>query len=171
MSAPVEIIDALAALVRAGTPLVVVGVGGINFYAHDASQVVATEDVDVLLAPRVDALRTALEVLEGIGFTFGVGDEPFVDIRDDAILANIVRSGACLSARHDSGAVLDLMLSGVGLSWPDLIADAAAFRLGDVEIRVGRLGKLLHAKRLAGRPKDLEFLRLYAARFSESDEA
>lgn len=90
MSAPVEILDALAALVRAGTPLVVVGVGGINFYAHDASQVVATEDVDVLLAP-------------------------------------------------------------------------ATFRLGDVEIRVGRLEKLLHAKRMAGRPKDLEFLRLYAA--------
>jgi hypothetical protein len=89
-----------------------------------------------ILAPRVDAVRTALAVLEGIGFTFGVGEEPFVDIGDDSILANIVRSGACLSARHDSGAVLDLMLSGVGLSWPDLIADAAAFRLGDVEIRV-----------------------------------
>ncbi len=40
-----------------------------------------------------------------------------------------------------------------------------AFEIGGVGVRVGRLQKLLQAKEIAGRPKDLEFLRLFAARF------
>lgn len=166
MTAPVEILEALAALTRAGTPLVVVGVGGINFYASDASEVVATEDLDLLLAPRVDALKTALAVLDGLGFSFSAGDEPFLDIHDEGMLANAVRAGACLRARHPGGAALDLMLSGIGLAWEELSRDAVSFHVGDVDIRVGRLDRLLRAKELAGRPKDLEFLRLYASRFS-----
>jgi hypothetical protein len=59
------------------------------------------------------------------------------------------------------------MLSGQGLRFDDLAADAVSFRLGEVEVRVGRLEKLLRAKELAGRPKDAEFLRLYAARLRE----
>jgi CTP:molybdopterin cytidylyltransferase MocA len=165
----VEILDALEALARAGAPLVVVGVGGINFYARDASEVVATEDLDLLLAPRTDALRTALAALDSLGFSFAAGDEPFVDIQDDAILANVVRAGACIRARHDSGAALDLMLSGKGLAWDEVTSDAVAFQVGDAEIRVGRLERLLRAKELAGRPKDVEFLRMFAARFADED--
>jgi hypothetical protein len=48
-------------------------------------------------------------------------------------------------------------------------SDAVSFRVGDVEIRVGRLERLLRAKELAGRPKDIEFLRMFAARFSDAD--
>ena len=169
MSGPVEILEALEALARAGAPLVVVGVGGINFYARDASEVVATEDLDVVLAPRVETLKTALAVLDGLGFSFTAGDEPFLDIRDDAILANAVRAGACVCARHESGAALDLMLSGMGLAWDELNADAVSFRVGEMEIRVGRLERLLRAKELAGRPKDVEFLRMFAARFADED--
>ena len=39
--------------------------------------------------------------------------------------------------------------------------------IDDEAVRVGRLEKLLRAKELAGRPKDVEFLRLYAARLRE----
>ena len=169
MSAPVEILDALAALIRAGVSLVVVGVGGINFYARDASEVAATEDLDVVLEPRVEALQSALGVLDGLGFEFAAGSEPFLDLHDDTILANVVRTGACIRARNPSGAALDLMLSGLGLSWTDLNADAVSFRVGDVELRVGRLERLLRAKELAGRPKDVEFLRLFAARLADRD--
>ncbi len=41
------------------------------------------------------------------------------------------------------------------------------FRIEDVDVRVGRLDKLLRAEELAGRPKDVEFLRLYPARLRE----
>lgn len=147
----------------------VVGVGGINFYARDASEVTATEDLDVVLEPRVDALRAALAVLDGLGFEFSAGSEPFLDVRDDAILGNVVRAGACIRARNASGAALDLMLSGLGLSWTDLNRDAVSFRIGDVQLRVGKLERLLRAKDLAGRPKDIAFLRLFAARLADDE--
>ena len=169
MSAPVEILDALEALSRAGAPLVVVGVGGINFYARDPSEVVATEDFDVLLVPRAEALKTTLSALDRLGFSFVAGDEPFLDIRDDTILANAVRAGACVRARHESGAALDLMLPGQGLAWDEVVGDAVTFQVGEVEIRVGRLERLLRAKELAGRPKDVEFLRMFAARFANEE--
>lgn len=169
MSRRVEFADALAALARAGVPFVVVGVGGINFYAADPSDAVVTEDLDLLLKRDVASLRHALEVLAGLDFAFEAGGEPLVDIDDVGALTQAVRAGACITARHESGTTLDLMLAGAGLSWPEIASDAASFRIGSTEIRVGRLERLLRAKQLAGRPKDLEFLRMFAARFSDPD--
>jgi hypothetical protein len=59
------------------------------------------------------------------------------------------------------------MLSGAGLCFDDLAQDAVGFRIADIEVRVGRLEKLLRAKERAGRPKDVEFLRMWAARLRE----
>jgi hypothetical protein len=145
----------------------VVGVTGINFYALDPSHVVRTEDVDVLLAPRIEVLRAALAALAGVGFSFRAGREPSLDVDDEAILGNVLARGATIEARDETGAQLDLMTSGLGLRFDDLTSDAVTFRLGDIEVHVGRLEKLLRAKELAARPKDIEFLRLYAARLRE----
>jgi hypothetical protein len=79
----------------------------------------------------------------------------------------VLERGGTITAEDAAGARLDLMLSARGLSFDDLLRDAAIFRVGDVEVRVGRLEKLLRAKELVGRPKDVEFLRLYAARLRE----
>ena len=165
------LLEPLVALARARVPFCVVGVTGINFYASDPSQVAVTADVDVLLAPRVEALRAALAALAGAGFSFRAGREPFLDLDDEVILRNVVSRGATVTALDESGAQLDLMTSGLGLSFEDLAADAVTFRLGEVEVRVGRLEKLLRAKELAGRPRDVEFLRLYAARLREQSGA
>lgn len=169
MSRRVEFVDALAALVRASVPFVVVGVGGINFYAAGPADAVVTEDLDLFLQRDVAILRRALRVLTDLDFRFEAGGEPFLEVDDEASLAQAVRAGACITARHESGTTLDLMLSGAGLSWPEIASDAASFRIGETEIRVGRLERLLRAKQLAGRPKDLEFLRMFAARFSDPD--
>lgn len=171
MSRPVEFLDAVAALVRAGVPFVVVGVGGINFYAADPADAVVTEDLDLLLARDPESLRLALRLLAELGFAFESGGEPLLDLDDESALVGAVRSGACVSARHESGTALDLMLSGAGLAWDEVARDAAVFRIGEVEVRVGRLERLLRAKRMAGRPKDLEFLRLFAARFRDPGES
>ena len=56
------------------------------------------------------------------------------------------------------------MLSIAGGSYPELTEDAVAFHLDGVEVRVGRLEKLLASKLASGRPKDLEFLRSFEAR-------
>jgi predicted nucleotidyltransferase len=59
------------------------------------------------------------------------------------------------------------MLSGAGLRFDEVFANAVRFRVEGVEVRVGRLETLLRAKELAGRPKDVEFLRMWAARLRE----
>ena len=68
---------ALAALREAGVEFVVVGVGGINFYARTPGEVVATIDLDTLLRPAVENLAAALQVLSGIGYSFEAAGEPF----------------------------------------------------------------------------------------------
>jgi len=160
-------LGALSALARASVDFVLVGVGGINFYARDPSESVETRDLDILLSPRVEALRTGLTALRDAGFSFRAGGEPFLDLDDSAVLGNVLARGATITAENEAGARIDLMLSGLGLDFEDLAADAVHFRLGEVEVKVGRLEKLLRAKELAGRPKDVEFLRLFAARLRE----
>jgi hypothetical protein len=161
------LVRAVQALARARVDFVVVGVQGINFYAKDASHVVVTADVDVFLPPRADALRQALAALKGAGFEFFSRGEPFLDVEDLAILSNVVRSGANVVAKDAAGTTVDLMLSGGGMTFEDLAADATTFRIDDVEIRVGRLEKLLRSKEFAGRAKDVEFLRMFAARMRD----
>jgi hypothetical protein len=162
--------EALLALARAGSDFVVVGVAGINFYARDASGVVVTADLDLLLPPRVEALRAALAALARAGFEFEAGGEPFPDLEDDTVLGRLIERGASLTALGPEGARVDLMLSVKGYRFDELAGDAERFRVGDLEIRVGRLEKLLRAKELSDRPKDREFLRLFAARLREEAE-
>jgi hypothetical protein len=109
-------------------------------------------------------LRAALRALRKRGFTFEAGGEPFLDIDDGLVLGNVVKSGACLTARHRDGAQLDLMLSASGFGYRELAADSKIFMVAGVPVRVGHLEKLLRSKQLTGRPKDIEFLRLFAAR-------
>ena len=127
---------ALAALAGVRVDFVVIGVGGINFYAREPGEMVLTQDLALLLAPRLENFRAALAALHGAGFAFSAGGEPFVDVADPDSLGNRVRNAASLTAQHPAGA--------------------------------GRLEKLLASKERAGRPKDLEFLRLYAARLRSS---
>jgi len=161
--------QALEALVRAGVDFVVVGVGGINFYARDASEIVRTIDLDLLLSRRVEALARALSALASEGFRFEAGGEPFVDSTDDIVLERVVAAGSNVVATRE-GASIDLMCSLAGFTFGELAADAEPFRLGAVEISVGKLEKLLRSKELAGRAKDREFLRLFAARLRDAAE-
>jgi hypothetical protein len=154
----------VAALVDAGVEFVVVGAGGINFYARDAAESVATQDLDALLAPTVANLEAALAALAVLGFAFESAGEPLLDREDESALGRVVQQRATLSARHESAGQLDLMLSIAGGSYPDFAEDAVAFRVGRVDVRVGRLEKLLASKQASGRPKDREFLRSFEAR-------
>ena len=161
----------LEALVRAGVDFVIVGVTGINFYARTPSEAVATLDVDLLIQPQVDNLRSAFQTLEQLGFRFEGGGEPFLDIDDPRSLERIIRAGARISAIHETAGELDLMLSIAGFQFDELRREAARFQIAGTEILVGSLEQLLRSKEIAGRPKDLEFLRAFAARRAPDDEA
>ena len=162
---------ALSALTEAGVAYVVVGVGGINFYARTPSEAFATLDLDALLEPSVENLRTALRVLSELGYRFEAAAEPFLDLADDGALGSVVRNGATLSALHEAEGQVDLMLSISGFSYAELTSDATQFRIAESAVRVGRLEKLLRAKQASGRPKDIEFLRAFEARARENDES
>jgi hypothetical protein len=161
---------ALSALSEAGVSCVIVGVGGINFYARTPAQAFATLDLDALLEPTVENLRAALRVLDQLGYDFEAGGEPFLDREEDAALRTIVRNGASLSALHRQSGQLDLLLSVSGFSYVELASDAVEFRLADVCVRVGALEKLLLSKQASGRPKDLAFLQAFeASAFEDAD--
>lgn len=118
-------------------------------------------------APPVEALSSTLGALRRAGFEFWAGSERFLGFDDTEILTNLIRSGANVTAENEAGSRVDLRISGSGLRYDDLAADAVTFRLGDVEVRVGRLEKLLRSKELAGRPKHVAFLCLFTARLRE----
>jgi hypothetical protein len=160
-------VRALSALREAGVDLVVVGVGGINFYARTPGQVFATLDLDTLLPPAVANLSAAIRVLSGFGYTFETRGEPFVDLEDEEVLARVIANGVCLTAIHPTEGQIDLMTSMAGFSYEELERDATTFRVAGVLVRVGRLEKLLRSKQRSGRPKDLEFLRAFEARAAE----
>lgn len=162
---------ALVALAEAGVAFVIVGVGGINFYARTPSHAFATLDLDALLSPAVDNLRRALRALSGLGYEFEAGGEPFLDVEDEAALGMVVRNGATLSALHRSAGQIDLLLSLAGFSYSELADDAVEFGVGSARVRVGSLEKLLRSKQASGRPKDLAFLRAFEAAASEDDGA
>ena len=162
---------ALAALSDAGVSYVVVGVGGINFYARTPAEAFATLDLDVLLEPRVENLRNALQVLIGLGYRFEAAGEPFLDTADGAALEGVVRNGGMLRALHETEGEIDLLLSISGFAFQDLTEDATVFRVADADVRVGSLEKLLRSKEASGRPRDREFLRAFEARGDAEGES
>jgi predicted nucleotidyltransferase len=160
---------ALAALREAGVDFVVVGVGGINFYARTPGQVFATIDLDALLPPVVPNLSAALRVLAERGYQFESAGEPFLDRADGSVLARVVANGACLTAIHSKEGQIDLMTSIAGFTFAELDSDATPFEVGGALVRVGRLDKLLRSKEQSGRAKDREFLRAFTARGSDDE--
>lgn len=163
-----EFVEALLAITGAGTDFLVVGVSGINFYATDASEAVLTHDLDVWLKPEVSNLRSALVALRDAGFEFRGGDEPFVDLEDEVVLRNVIRSGGTLVAKFPPDVErMDLMLSLFDFSFDEERRRSRAFRFEDQTIRVADIETLLRSKERAGRPKDIEFLRMHGARFRD----
>lgn len=161
---------ALVALAQAGVRFVVVGVGGVNFYARTPAQAYMTLDLDVLLAPTVENLRRALASLADLGFAFEAGREPFLDREDELVLQRILERGAVLSSISPEGVQLDLMTSISGFDFAALSEDATTFEVAGTPIRVGRLEKLLASKAKSGRKKDRAFLAAFEAGQAEGDD-
>lgn len=163
-SGPSDFSRTLAALSRSGIRFVVVGVGGINFFAASHGEAFATLDLDLVIEPSVESLRSALATLASEGFAFEAAGEPFVDLDDPLVLSNVLRSGGNVVAISPDEARVDLMLSMKGFDFPGLVADAVPFTVANEKILVGRLEKLLRSKELSDRPKDRAFLEAFRAR-------
>ena len=157
-------VRALAALRERGVEFVLVGVGGINFYARTPGGAFATRDLDAFLAPEIENLRRALGVLSRLGYSLEAGNEPFVDIDDAAVLGRILERAASLRAIHPEAGEIDLLTAIAGFGYAELSEDATTFAVAGTEVRVGRLEKLLQSTQASGRPNDLAFLEAFRAR-------
>ena len=148
---------------RAGIRYVVVGMAGINYYARGPSETFATLDYDILLEPTLRNVARAVGCLSRLGFALGTATGLF---REEA-LRQLVRDQRTLVATTPDGLSVELLLKVSGYAFSELANDAATFTIRGVPARVGRLTKLLHSKKLAGRPKDLQFLRRYESLLEE----
>lgn len=167
--APSGFARALLALGEADVDFIVVGVGGINFYARTPAEAYATLDLDTLLGPAVENLQRALTVLAQLGYAFESGDEPFIDLGDALVLGRIIERGASLRALHAETGEIDLLTSIAGFDYAQMSEDVVTFEVSGSQVRVGRLEKLLRSKEAAGRPKDVAFLRAFRGKTSGDD--
>ena len=142
---------------RCGVRYVVVGLSGINYYARNASEVFMTLDYDIFVEPLISNVQKAVKGLQSLNFTLGTEKGPlrFEEIKP------LVRDRKTLIAVSPDGIKVELLLRISGFQFSEIARDAATFDVGGVPIHVGRLHKLLRSKRVAGRPKDRDFLRRY----------
>jgi hypothetical protein len=130
---------------------------GINYYAKDPSETFATLDYDVFLEPSVQNVQQALRALNVLGFTVGTR----TGVLKVENLPQAVRDRQTLVATTPEGVMVELLLKVSGYPFSELARDAATFTVRGTPVRVGRLAKLLRSKKLAGRPKDRQFLQRY----------
>lgn len=153
----------IRALNRVGVHYVVVGMAGINYYARRPSESFATMDYDLFLKPTLSNVQKALRQLRRIGLSFGTSSGA-VEERE---WRTVVRNRQTLVATSPDGLMVELLLAVSGYVFEELARDAATVTIHGTPITVGRLNKLLRSKRIAGRPKDRQFLKRYEALLEE----
>ncbi|MBI4341332.1 MAG: hypothetical protein HY598_03525 [Candidatus Omnitrophica bacterium] len=160
--------DPYAAVIRRlnqyGVRYVVVGMAGINYYAEAPHQAFATMDYDILLEPTLANVEQTLRCLKRLRFAVGTAAGP---LQTNAVKA-IVRQRRTLVATTPDGLMVELLLEVSGYTFSELARDAKTFTVRGVPVKVGQLTKLLMSKKVAGRPKDRQFLRRYQALLDET---
>lgn len=154
----------IRAFTRAGIRYVVIGMSGINYYAHGPSEAFATMDYDVFLEPTLQNVRKAVRALERLGCSLGTTQGAL----KRTTLGGVVRRRQTLIATTSDGCMVELLLAVSGYAFGELAKDAVTIVVHGTPIRVGRLTKLLQSKRIADRPKDRQFLRRYRMLLDEA---
>lgn len=148
---------------RHGVHYVVVGMAGINYYAENPAQAFATMDYDLFVEPTPKNVEQAVQCLKRLGFSVATADGSLTTNN----LPSIVRTRRTIVATTPDGLMVELLLGISGYAFAEVARDAATFTVRGVPVKVGRLTKLLQSKKLAGRPKDQQFLRRYQSQLEE----
>lgn len=147
-----------------GVRYVVVGMSGINYYALDARETFGTLDFDFFIEPTLSNVKKAVKILQDLGFTVSSGE----GLLRPEKLEELVFARRTLTGTTSDGLMVELLLQISGYPFSEMERDPATFTVQGIPIRVGRLNKLVHSKRLADRPKDRQFLKRYETLFKES---
>ena len=145
-------------LSQAGVRFVLIGVGGVNYYAQAAAATFATLDRDLFLPLDPANELLAWRACESAGLELWCGDEPLDTPRDGLLAEQIVSRQAIVRATDGKGLEVDLTLVMAGFEFEAIWRLRKVFLAGDVEIPVARLLDIVASKAAAGRPKDRLFL-------------
>lgn len=138
-------------------------VGGVAAAVHGAP--IMTQDLDILyrIEPsNLQRLKAALDALDAV-----VRDDPR-RLRFD--ISHLETKGHKLTMTR-AGALDVLGSINDGLTFEDLEADAESMRLGELNILVLRLERLIELKRQLGRAKDLAVLPVLEATLRERESS
>ena len=149
-------------LAQAGVRYVLIGVSGVNLYAHDAGVVFSTMDRDLFLPPDSVNLQAAWSVCEKRGLRLTSSGEPLDEPRDLFLAERVVERRASTRADDGSELVVDLTLSMTGFEFEEVWEQRTVFLLEGVEVPVARLAHIVASKAAAGREKDRLFLATHA---------
>jgi predicted nucleotidyltransferase len=149
--------------VLAGGSVEFIVVGGVAARAHGSARF--TNDLDVLYRRTPENISRVVSTLAGRS-PYLRGAPPGLPFRWDA---DTVRKGLNFTLTTDFGD-LDLLgeITGGG-GYEDLLPQSTRISAFDVEVRCLNLEPLIHVKRAAGRPKDLEAIAELQALLEERD--
>lgn len=143
---------------KAGVRFVLIGVGGVNYYAQAAAAAFATLDRDLFLPLDPANVLLAWRACESAGLDLWCGGEPLDKPRNEILAEQIVSQQALVRATDGKGLEVDLTLVMAGFEFEATWRLRRVFLAGDVEIPVARLRDIVASKAAAGRPKDRLFL-------------
>lgn len=158
MTAPDPLARLADTLNRAGTRYVLIGVGGVNFYALDAGTVFSTLDRDLFLPPDPDNLLSVWRACDSLGLRLIVGREPLDSPRDRWLAERVVADQTLVRATDDAALAADLTTVMAGFEFEEVWKERRTFRIGQSEIPVARLEHIVRSKHAVGRDKDRLFL-------------
>lgn len=152
----------LASLLRAlharGVSVVVIGVGGANYYAPSGQAAFATRDTDLFLPLNPDNLLNAWAACEEAGLELWLSDEPLEKPRDRWLADRVIERRALTRATGPDDFLVDLTLVMKGYDFETVWSERRDFVIEDVRIPVARLLHIITSKHAAGRDKDRLFL-------------
>ncbi|MDI6642043.1 MAG: hypothetical protein QME68_07020 [Elusimicrobiota bacterium] len=153
-------LEIIKKLNKAQVKYVLIGASGINYYFDDPAKIILTADFDIFVRPEISNLHKVIKSLKENKFDLFV-DGKLNNRIGKTKLKEIVEFRKTLRADDFYGHSIDICLDVTGYTFDQLYSDATVFTAGGIKVRVGKLSKLLHMKKLANRPKDRLFLKRY----------
>jgi hypothetical protein len=155
------LIELFRSLAERRVRYVVIGVWGVNLYAQQAAELLATRDTDLFVPPEPENLLRTWQACDELGLELTSSGEPLDRPRDEFLARAVVERRALTRASDAADLVVDLTLVMAGFDFESAWRERRTLTLDGVPVTVARLSQIVESKRIADRPKDRLFLATY----------
>lgn len=152
------LVPLLRALNRRTVRYVMIGVSGVNLWAHSGGLIFKTDDRDLFFPPDPDNLVKAWEACEDAGLDLWIAGDPLDHPRDRWLAERVVARRAVTRATGENELRVDFTLVMKGFEFEAVWAEYHLFHVDGVEVPTARLLHIVESKQAAGRDKDKLFL-------------